>query len=132
MSKLVTLKQALVLKELGFKENTSMMYVGQLGPTIAAPTVDEAIDWIRRRFRVIVYNIAAPYVDPVEKRIKYGYRVKFCNIKWGWNQREMLERGIWSADCYAAKRSAIWIALRYILKNKENAKKRRNRRNRRK
>ena len=151
-SRLVTIKQATVLRSLGFNEDTTryayrissehpfkLMYqkhIVRVAPhwrnqlVLPIPTVDEAIDWIRRKFDVVIYNTAAPWVDPVENRIKYGFRVKYCCVRHGWNYREMLERSAWSADCYAAKRTAIWIAIRYILKTKKDDRRRKHRSNR--
>ena len=148
-SKLVTIKQALALKKLGFNEpcaryayrfsndtynlqHTQIRGIGikSFGNALAVPTVDEAIDWMRRKFDIIVCNAADPYVHPIKNYIVYGYRVKFCNVKWGWNQRERVGMSSWCKDHYAAKRVAIWIAIRYINKKKKDAKRRANRKNR--
>mgnify|MGYP006916054875 CR=1 FL=1 len=117
MSKVVTVKQALALKYLGFNEPCIGYHL---------PTVDEAIDWLRRKFHVIVYDATEPFVDPIKKHILYAYRVKYCNVRWGWNQREQIGCSKRSKDSYAAKRTAIWIAIRYIIKTKKNAERRRN------
>lgn len=134
--RLVTMKQALALRELGFREPTAryaydfngdirlqknMMYIKfwkKAKLLIAVPTVDEVIDWLRRKHHLMIYNAAAPYVDPTTNKIKYGFRIKRCNIKWGWNQREIFEKSVWSTDCYAAKRTAIWMAIRYLKAKK--------------
>jgi len=146
MSNLVTTKQALLLKDLGFNVPTAQYafrfsddgeYYIQNHPlfnnhnnrliknVISIPTVDEAIDWIRKKFHVIVYDSTEPYVCPTSMKILYAYRVKFCNVRHGWNSREYIGSTKWSADSYAMKRQALWIALRYIVKKKKDAENRR-------
>lgn len=117
MSKLVTIKQAAALREIGYM-------------VLLVPTVDDVVDWLRKKHHIIIYNCVEPFVDPVDGRIKYGYKVKKCNKKWGWNYREYVGNRVISHDCYAAKRVCIWNAIRYIKKQKENAERRRNCKNR--
>ena len=147
MSKLVTIKQALILRDLGFKESTtrhayrfdSTYYLQPGGITIkqnvpkhsamlAMPTVDQAIDYIRRKYNIIIFDATEPFVDLNKNSIMYSYKVKLCNKKWGWNYRKYIGKSKWSADSYAMKRQALWIAFRYIIK--ENAKRRTNCKNR--
>lgn len=147
---LVTLNQAMALKDIGFNEALASRVAlipgivpskpkGQLyefnaihkngdNPknVIAVPTVDVAIDWIRRKFNVVIFDAAEPFVDPIKKTIMYSYKVKFCNVKWGWNYREFIGQTKWSKDSYAMKRQAIWIAIRYIKKKKDAERKRKN------
>lgn len=150
--KLVTIKQAVALRDIGYKEpvvryaydfeadnnfklQKDMRYIkswNKIKLVLPVPTVDEVIDWLRRKHNIMIYNHIEPYTDPADNRITYGYRVKKCNVKWGWNHRKYLSNGILSKDCYAAKRKAIWIAIRFIKKQKEDATKRRNCKNRRK
>lgn len=137
--KTVTVKQALLLRDLGFKEKCMQYaysfqkdhpYIPQK-PTfgvyrnkkenpsvLALPTVDEAIDWIRRKYKVIIYDASEPFVNPMSKKIIYAYKVKFCNIKMGWNHREYIGITKWSHDTYVSKREAINIALKYVIKKK--------------
>lgn len=122
MSKYITDKQFCALVNLGCNDYLDQRY---------STTVDEAIDWIRRKFNVMIFDATEPYVDPIEKKIKYAYRVKFCNKTWGWNQRERIGQTKWSNDSYAAKRTAIWIAIRYINRKKKDAERRRQSANRR-
>ena len=141
MSKnLVTLNQALALRKLGYKENSTAYafrfsdndeYILQRNIfrvkndearsyVLAMPTVDEAIDWLRRKFCIIVYDAVEPYVNPTTHRtILYSYKVKYCSLNWGWNQRKILGRTKSSPNSYATKRQALWIALRYIKKRKD-------------
>lgn len=152
-SKYVTLKQALALKELGFNEwvtkcayqrmiypsNKRQYYFSdgitptkatKSGLVIGIPTVDHAIDWIRRNHNIVIYNSTEPFVHPITKNIVYSYGVKFCNIRDGWNGREYIHRGTdWNKDPYVGKRHAINHALNYI-KNKKNAENRRKSKNR--
>ena len=93
---------------------------------IPVPTVDQAIDWIREKYDVIVFNHVAPYVDPRDKknRIAYIYNVKYCNRKSGWNGRVHISYGkCASYNIYAAKRMAIAEAIRWIKKNRICSKK---------
>lgn len=134
----VTIKQAEKLKKLGFKEGTthySYNYCnkgfkviecsGQVANwnkfplMVSVPTIDEACDWIRRRFDVIVYDATAPYVDPAgSKCIWYRYETKFCNILGGWNFREFIGTSRRLKNAYAAKRQALSLALTHIMKRK--------------
>jgi hypothetical protein len=93
---------------------------------VSVPTVDQAIDWIREKYDVIVFNHVAPYVDPRDKknRIAYIYNVKYCNRKNGWNGRVHISYGkCASYNIYAAKRMAIMEAIRWIKKNRICSKK---------
>lgn len=103
---LITKEQFESLKKLGYKE---LLF--------AVPTVDEAIDWIRRVFHIVIYNKAAPFVDPkTNSFISYGFSVKYCAIKKGWNFRESLGETRWTRNIYAAKRDAINIAIQHATK----------------
>lgn len=134
----VTVRQAKLLKQLGFVERTNcymyeyknFSHISESGSSInwnkeqttvwtSIPTVDEAIDWIRRKFNIVIYNKFAPFVDTYgNKFIWYGYRVKRCNLKQGWNFREYIGESHTRKSVYSAKREAINIALEYITKNK--------------
>jgi hypothetical protein len=158
MSKLVSIKQAEILKELGFTEITQRYayksingnkfklaenigrnyrynkprFSGFLQLYLLVPTVDQAIDWIRRKFDVIIYNSAEPFVTPLSKDIVYAYGVKYCSKRDGWNGRIIIERsGDWCKDPNTAKRRALTKALNFIKKEKD-AKRRRKSENRQK
>lgn len=132
--KYVTLRQALTLRALGFKEpcmqmaykfgdkNWSLGNTGKCVITnnnnypncVAVPSVDQAIDWIRRKYSIHIVNRIIPFVDPTKQgKILHSYCVKKTNVKDGWNFREMLGNES-SHDIYAAKRMCIDIALRYV------------------
>lgn len=84
------------------------------------PTVDEVIDRIRIRYSIIIYNSFAPFVDEMptgKKRIVYGYSVKKCDTKSGWNFRIKIGRTQSVDNIYKAKREALTIALEYIIKH---------------
>lgn len=137
--KLVTINQALILKDLGFKEYTTRYawkhwnakpnaYELQKHPVsirndnhrqmiIAVPSVDEAIDWLRRKYNIVIANSVLPFVDPTTNKILYQFTVKRCNLQHGWNFREILGKTK-SYNIYAAKRMAITIALKYVKKSK--------------
>ena len=157
MSKLVSIKQAEILKELGFTESTRCAaykeyddgkfklmsyrkglymyngpkYNGLMKYYVLVPSIDQAIDWIRRKFDVVVYNSAEPFVKPLTKDIVYAYGVKYCNRRDGWNGRIIIDRGgEWCKDPNTAKRRALTKALNFIKKEKD-AKRRRKSKNRR-
>ena len=139
----VTIHQAELLRQLGFcekcnayawswedhgkriYENSTMCNNNHdvLSLMFSVPTVDQVIDWLRKKYNIIVYHTHIPYVCPKTRKIVYTFTPKICNPNWGWNQRITLKRGIQSADIYAAKRSAITIALNWILSQKSEKSK---------
>jgi len=93
---------------------------------VSIPTVDEAIDWLRKKYNVVIYDHVPPFVDPKDDkhRIMYAYDVKYCNRRDGWNGRVIISHAeCCSYDIYAAKRMAIAEAIRWIKKNKKCSKK---------
>lgn len=140
----VTIHQARLLKRLGFNEEcsayawrwesdrdervyeiTTLNNYNSLNftKTFSIPTVDQVIDWLRKKYNIIVYHTHIPFVCPKTRKIVYTFTPKICNPNWGWNQCITLKRGIQSADIYAAKRSAITIALNWILSQKSGKSK---------
>ncbi len=100
-----------------YNQYKSLLKLGFSGPI---PSVDETIDWLRKKFNVVIYNSAAPFVDPATNSfIYYGFRVKFCNVGRGWNFRENIGETKWSKNVYATKRMAITIAIKYVNNSKE-------------
>ena len=85
--------------------------------------IDSVIDEIRRRFNVIIYNTAPPHVSPISNKIIYGFSVKVCNTKWGWNARKYLGQTKWRTNIYQAKRKTINIAIKWILSHKSQKSK---------
>ena len=147
MSNLVTIKQAIALAAIGYNKPTiryaydfdgelklqkDIRYINAklVKLILPIPTVDEVIDWFRCKHHVIIYNSIEPFVDPIDNRIKYGYRVKKCDVRWGWNSRMYIGNRILSYDINSAKRKAISVAISYIKKQKQYAKSRTNRKNR--
>jgi len=133
---LVTLKQAQELKTLGFRDEVStsmsvetgnIYYQGLPGNHnyfnfwVSVPTVDEAIDWLRRKYSVHIYTPIPPFVDPTDSTnpILYRYAVKFCNKRDGWNGRVYVGETNLSENIYSLKRQAIWLAIRWIKQNKK-------------
>lgn len=133
---LVTIKQAKELRDLGFvgptmrhayrfdKKHYKLQHVRVLTTNVCdsvlcVPTVDEAIDFIRKKYNIIIYNRIAPFVDEKTHKIYYSYAVKYCNKLWGWNHRKYIGSSKTSANIYAMKRSAITIAIRHIKKDKK-------------
>lgn len=126
------------LKELGFRdevaswakenvirttypENSNVKWCAALG-YMSMPTVDEAIDWLRRKYNVVIYEAIEPFVEPRESepnRILYRFDVKWCNIRDGWNGRIYIGESRLLPNIYTAKREAIMIAIKWIKKNKK-------------
>jgi len=132
----VTKTQALALKELGFDEptcgyiwddwNTMFFYAPSnsnhvVGST-SIPTIDEAIDWLRRKYNIVIYNKIEPFVDPTDethKTVLFKYGIKRCDCNHlGWNGRIDLGVTRLSKNVYSLKREAITIALKYIKSQK--------------
>ena len=115
---LVTKKQTLALKELKFNELTLYLRGG-----VPVPTVDEAIDWIRRKYNVVIYNKIEPFVDPTDlthKTILFRYGIKRCDTtNLGWNGRLYIGETRLDKNVYSLKREAITIALKYIKNRKK-------------
>lgn len=108
---------------------------GALGPTLEkkfidatngryAYYIDVAIDYIRQKYNVHIYNSAPPFVTPVTKKVVYAFSVKACNTKLGWNGRKTLGSTKWYENVYRAKREALKIALDWILSQKSQKSKR--------
>lgn len=131
---LVTKTQAKALKELGFKELSMYYYLpntwkvrvncdyprknGKYLQGCSLPTADEAIDWLRRKYNIIIYNKIEPFVDPTDdthKTILFKYGVKLCDTQHlGWNGRTDLGTTRLAKNVYSLKREAIDIAIKYI------------------
>lgn len=141
MNKYVTTKQAEKLKSLGFNDSVIGHYYtlgNRVGPIciegtsknwnryrviVSTPTVDEAIDWIRRKFNVHIYAAVEPFVDPTDKKSStlYRYAVKYCNRRDGWNGRSYIGQTRLAKNVYSLKRQAITLAINWL--NKQNKSK---------
>lgn len=130
---LITIKQAEKLKELGFNEKCCASFFKRSKRTlfyapwdanssvtgyISIPTVDEAIDWLRRKFNICIYSIE-PFVDPTSanNEIVYKYKVKYCNRRDGWNGRVAIGETRLYKNVYSLKREAITMAIKWIKQN---------------
>lgn len=141
MNNLVTLKQAKDLRSLGFvgptvnyayrfsKDEEYILQKRELlglvkynrkenSNILCIPTVDEAIEFINRKFHVMIYDRHPPFV--YDGKIQYGFGVKHCHVKRGWNFRTTIGETKSSTNLYAAKRMAICMAIRFILKRKKD------------
>lgn len=120
---LVTKTQGKALKELGFKEMTLYYYSAGLRHEVSVPTTDEAIDWLRRKYNIIIYNKIEPFVDPIDdthKTILFKYGVKLCDTQHlGWNGRTDLGTTRLASNVYSLKREAINIAIKHIKSQKK-------------
>lgn len=142
---LITKMQAQTLKELGFKEPTSCYFwsafikpimtnvddtdivsgapdnSNNIKHCVSVPTVDEVIDWLRRKYNIVIYDKIEPFVDPTDdthKTILFRFGVKQCDTKHlGWNGRVNIGETRLSKNVYSLKREAVNIALKYILKS---------------
>lgn len=115
---LISKTQTLALKELGFNELTLYLKGG-----VPVPTVDEAIDWLRRKYNIVIYNKIEPFVDPTDlthKTILFRFGVKRCDTtNLGWNGRLYIGETRFAKNVYSLKREAINIALKYIKSQKK-------------
>lgn len=85
--------------------------------------VDSVIDWLRKKHKVVIYNSMEPFVNPTCKEILYRYSVKCCNLRDGWNGRQYIGKSTLTSNIYSAKRQAIWLAIRWIKKQRDGKKK---------
>lgn len=108
---LLTINQARALIEYGYYG--PVMYVQNVG---YLATVDDVIDWLRRKYNIVIYNTIEPFVDPVSNKILYRMSVKQCNLRDGWNGRMYIGESKLTSNIYAAKRQAVSIAIRWIKK----------------
>lgn len=119
---LITITQALTLRELGFNECSCNVF-WYAGKKIRRHNVDEVIDWLRRKYNIVIYNKIEPFVDPTDethKKILFRFGVKRCDINHlGWNGRIDLGVTRLSTNVYSLKREAINIALKYIKSQKQ-------------
>lgn len=134
---LITKKQALALKKLEFNEPTPCYFWTDIDTVImsstpdnsnrmrnyvSVPTVDEVIDWLRRKYNIVIYNKIEPFVDPTDdthKTVLFKYGVKRCDCNHlGWNGRIDLGTTRLARNAYSLKREAINIALKYIKSQK--------------
>lgn len=119
---LITITQALTLKELGFNECSCHAF-WYAGKKIRRYSVDEVIDWLRRKYNIVIYNKIEPFVDPTDdthKNILFKYGVKRCDVNHlGWNGRMDLGTTRLNTNVYSLKREAINIALKYIKNQKK-------------
>ena len=85
--------------------------------SIFSVNIDEVIDELRVRHKIVIFNSMAPYVDPTRNdcTILYRFTTKVCSPN-GYNFREILGKSILTPDIYTAKRQAIAWAIKYLTK----------------
>lgn len=84
--------------------------------SIFSTNLDEVIDELRIRHRIIIYNTMRPYVDPTSKDGSILYRFSAIYLsKDGWNFRLKLGSSIQTPDIYTAKRQAIAWAIKHLI-----------------
>lgn len=81
--------------------------------------VDDAIDWLRRKYNIHIYTAMEPFIDPTDEKrpVLYRFAVKYCNQRDGWNGRIYIGETKLSPNVYTLKKQAITLALRWIKKN---------------
>ena len=89
------------------------------GYDLELPSIDEIIDYLRERYNIVIYNKMAPFVSPTSKKIVYCFEVKWCNLRDGWNGREVIGHSEYTHDIYDAKRQAINLALAYLKQRQQ-------------
>ena len=88
---------------------------------IAEPTdvvVNTAIELLRIKHNIVVYDYMPPFVHPTSKKIIFCYAVKQCNIRDGWNGRIFIGKSEYLDDPLECKCQAINLAIDFINKNK--------------
>lgn len=88
---------------------------------IATPTevmVNTAIEWLRVKHNIVIYDYMAPFVCPVSKKIMFCYAVKKCSLRDGWNGRIFIGKSEYLDDPLECKYQAINLAIDFINKNK--------------
>ena len=136
---LITITQARTLKELRFNESTPGYFWEDwrslgidfatpennnvIKNCVSVPTIDEVIDWLRRKYNIVIYNKVEPFVDPTDdshKTILFKFGVKRCDVNHlGWNGRIDLGTTRLNKNVYSLKREAIDIAIKYIKSQKK-------------
>ena len=122
---LVSKTMAEALHGLGFREKT-IITLHRRHIDIKKPTVDEAIDFLRRKYSVIIYHAMEPFVDPTAKKpvILFRYKIKWCNLRDGWNGRCYIGSTELTKYPNTGKKTALRIAIKWIKMRNEQAKSR--------
>lgn len=79
--------------------------------------ISTAIEWLRVKHNIVVYDYVAPFVCPKTKKIIFCYAAKKCSIRDGWNGRVFIGKSEYLDDPLECKYQAINLALNFI-KNK--------------
>ncbi len=93
------------------------------GEWFFVPTCDEVIEWLRVKHDIMIFHAVPPFVDPSldgKNEILYRLCVKFCNRRDGWNGREIVGKTDLNKNLNTLKRQAISIAIKWLLKKKNN------------
>ena len=125
MEKYLTKNQMSLIVKAGFPrygKETDFIVDRKTYESYLSCPVDVAIDWLRKKYNIVIYNRVPPFVDPTAKKpcILYRFSVKWCNLRDGWNGRENLGSSKLTKNIYAAKRQATSIALKWLLKQNEH------------
>lgn len=84
------------------------------------PSVDQIIDFLRKKYNIVIYNKIEPFVDPKTHNIVFRFAVKWCNMRDGWNGRQYIGETELTSDIYYAKRQAIDIAIKYLKERQQS------------
>lgn len=117
---LISKTMAEKLRGLGFREKTLYEF-RRHHMDIKCPTVDEAIDFLRRKYNVIIYNAMEPFVDPTAKKptILFRYKIKWCNLRDGWNGRCYIGSTELTKYPNTGKKTALRIAIKWIKQHEQ-------------
>lgn len=81
--------------------------------------INDVIDCIRQKYDIHIYNSAAPFVSALKgNKVIYGFAIKRCSLRHGWNARTYIGQTSWLTNVYEAKRRAINIAVKWIVDHK--------------
>lgn len=110
------MRKAATFGKIPYKMRTQLCEIGML--SCMWDKVDVIIDAFRKKFNIVIYHKAEPFVQPTgdKHKIMYCFAVKKCypGKSNGWNKREYIGESKWCENIYEAKRQAIKIALKYV------------------
>lgn len=87
------------------------------------PTVDEAIDWLRTKHNIIIYDAVEPVISTGTDKVHYRLKVKWCNKHVGYNGRVYIGSTRYAPNLYSLKREAVTLAIRWLKNKKQQNKK---------
>lgn len=89
-----------------------------LGYKKKEPTISEVEEWLQKKYNIVIFDHAAPFVNPQTHKIQWCYDVKYCNTVMGWNGRCIIGSSGWSCRKNISKRKAVCLAIDWLLSRK--------------